>query len=224
MQKSILDQFQKSCLKEFVNSSLSKKFYLSGGTALSEFYLQHRYSEDLDFFTQEELDFEGIRKFVNDVGKKNNISQIEIHHGYGLYTFYLQEKKGNIRHKIDFGQYPFEPIDPLKDFDGLRVETMFDISVNKAQTIIFRPRLRDFVDLYFILNLKKDWDLRDLIKKSFEKFEMKTDKIQIVEGLLQVKELSDMPRMIKKIDRHDLESFFMKQAEIIKQEILKNEK
>ena len=29
-----------------------KKYYLSGGTALS-FYLGHRFSEDLDFFTQE---------------------------------------------------------------------------------------------------------------------------------------------------------------------------
>ncbi|MDR1696214.1 MAG: nucleotidyl transferase AbiEii/AbiGii toxin family protein [Endomicrobium sp.] len=25
-------------------------FYFSGGTALSEYYLRHRYSEDLDFF------------------------------------------------------------------------------------------------------------------------------------------------------------------------------
>jgi Nucleotidyl transferase AbiEii toxin, Type IV TA system len=33
-------------------------FYLSGGTALSGFYLQHRYSDDLDFFTR---DREGLR-------------------------------------------------------------------------------------------------------------------------------------------------------------------
>lgn len=31
-------------------SLLAKSFYLSGGTALAGFYLQHRYSEDLDFF------------------------------------------------------------------------------------------------------------------------------------------------------------------------------
>ena len=28
-------------------------FYLTGGTALSRFHLNHRYSDDLDFFTHE---------------------------------------------------------------------------------------------------------------------------------------------------------------------------
>ena len=44
-QKSILDG-----LKE--NQLIRSNFYFTGGTALSEFYLQHRYSEDLDFFSE----------------------------------------------------------------------------------------------------------------------------------------------------------------------------
>ncbi len=31
-------------------ASLGFQFYLTGGTALGRFYLNHRYSEDLDFF------------------------------------------------------------------------------------------------------------------------------------------------------------------------------
>jgi len=34
-------------------------FYLGGGTALSRFYYNHRYSDDLDFFTLEGVDFIG---------------------------------------------------------------------------------------------------------------------------------------------------------------------
>lgn len=34
---------------------ITDNFYLTGGTALSEFYLQHRLSEDLDFFSEQEL-------------------------------------------------------------------------------------------------------------------------------------------------------------------------
>lgn len=34
--------------------SLIKRFYLTGGTALAEFYLKHRLSEDLDLFTQDQ--------------------------------------------------------------------------------------------------------------------------------------------------------------------------
>ena len=32
-------------------------FYLTGGTALSRFYLNHRYSDDLDFFVNQKDDF-----------------------------------------------------------------------------------------------------------------------------------------------------------------------
>jgi len=50
---SILSVNQKNILlllsKEQV---ISHNFYLSGGTALAEFYLQHRWSEDLDFFSE----------------------------------------------------------------------------------------------------------------------------------------------------------------------------
>ena len=47
MAKSILTPFQKDVL-ELVskNPIFTKNFYLTGGTALSEFYLRHRESED----------------------------------------------------------------------------------------------------------------------------------------------------------------------------------
>jgi predicted nucleotidyltransferase component of viral defense system len=32
-------------------------FYLTGGTALSRFYLNHRYSDVLDFFAHQKADF-----------------------------------------------------------------------------------------------------------------------------------------------------------------------
>jgi hypothetical protein len=32
-------------------------FYLGGGTALSRFYLDHRYSDDVDLFSPNEQDF-----------------------------------------------------------------------------------------------------------------------------------------------------------------------
>lgn len=47
----ILTPFQKQLLKAIADSALSPNFYLTGGTALAAFYLQHRFSEDLDFFS-----------------------------------------------------------------------------------------------------------------------------------------------------------------------------
>ena len=36
---------------------LNLPFYLTGGTALSRFYFNHRYSDDLDFFVNENPNF-----------------------------------------------------------------------------------------------------------------------------------------------------------------------
>ena len=40
-------------------------FYLTGGTALAEYYLQHRLSEDLDFFAEKEFDPSMIFVFLD---------------------------------------------------------------------------------------------------------------------------------------------------------------
>lgn len=47
----ILTEYQKSFFKEFSRSDLKDAFRLTGDTALRAFYLEHRLSEDLDFFS-----------------------------------------------------------------------------------------------------------------------------------------------------------------------------
>lgn len=219
MTQTILNAFQKTTLQVFKASPLIKIFYLSGGTALAEFYLKHRKSEDLDFFTQEEIDLKQLQAFVNLVTKKVKIKKIEFQRGFGLFTFFLTAQKSV--NKIDFGQYPFGPIKKLKSFDGLRVESLYDIAVNKAQTIAFRPRLRDFIDLYFILEGEPEWTFTKLLKASFEKFEMKADPLQIGQNLLEVKNLVDMPYMSKKINLEKIKTFFLEEAKKQGQLILK---
>lgn len=217
MEKTILSSFQKTALLEFKKTSLASKFYLLGGTALSEFYLKHRLSEDLDFFTKDELNEDELKRFIKLVAKKTGAEAIEFQKGFGLIAFFL--KIGEVKNKIDFGQYPFENVENLKDFDGLKVETMYDIALNKAHTIAFRPRLRDFVDMYFILEKKTEWDFLELLIKSFEKFEMKADALQVSENLLTVRKLEDMPVMIKKIDRKRMEDFFVGEIKRLEGEV-----
>jgi len=50
IQKQVLNQIKKSAF-------LRNNFYFTGGTVLSEFYLQHRYSDNLDFFSENKFDF-----------------------------------------------------------------------------------------------------------------------------------------------------------------------
>ncbi|MBI4089558.1 MAG: nucleotidyl transferase AbiEii/AbiGii toxin family protein [Candidatus Levybacteria bacterium] len=220
MAKTILDSFQQEILLLFKKTLLVKKFYLGGGTALSEFYLKHRLSEDLDFFTQEELNLDELERFINLAAKKSDAKEIQFQHGFGLYTFFLTGSKGS-KHKIDFGQYPFTPIEKLRNLNGMLVESLYDIAVNKAHTIAFNPRLRDFIDLYFILQEEKDWSFDDIFEKSFEKFEMRADALQLGQNLLQVKTLADMPVMIKKIEIEKIKGFFLKEAKKLEEKIWK---
>ena len=52
----ILTADQKSLLRSFSKSDLRFSFYLTGGTSLSAFYLFHRLSEDLVFFSEGPID------------------------------------------------------------------------------------------------------------------------------------------------------------------------
>lgn len=221
MGKTILTPFQQQVLQEFKKTPLAQKFYLSGGTALAEFYFKHRRSEDLDFFTQKELNLDELKKFINLITKKGQFKKVEFQHGFGLYTFFLTGSKKKETYKIDFGQYPFGPIEKLKNFNGILVETLYDIAVNKAQTIVFRPRLRDFIDLYFILQQKPEWNFQDLLQKSFEKFEMRADPLQIGQNLLEVRNIADMPLMIKKVNLKEVQRFFETQAKKLGKQIFK---
>ncbi len=51
--RGILSEFQKAFLQLFASLPDQERFYLAGGTALAEYYLGHRLSNDLDLFTSE---------------------------------------------------------------------------------------------------------------------------------------------------------------------------
>lgn len=218
---SILSEFQKETLSLFKKTPLAKNYYLAGGTALAEYYLHHRKSEDLDFFTQDELSLLSLQKFVGSIQSHIQLDKIEYQHGFGLYTFFLYPKKEVAKYKIDFGQYPFSPINPLKRFDNLLVEDLYDIAVDKAHTISVRPRLRDFIDLFLILRSNKNWSLEELLLRGQEKFEISVDPLQLGENLLQVRILGDMPIMLQDIDMKEVKNYFMAQAGTQRRKILR---
>lgn len=58
---SILSKNQQDVLSILSKESVViDNFYLTGGTALAEFYLHHRQSEDLDFFSENEFEPQDI--------------------------------------------------------------------------------------------------------------------------------------------------------------------
>src|SRR3989338_2341439 len=110
--KEILTSDQKKFLQLASEESyISREFYLSGGTALSAFYLFHRYSEDLDFFIEkEEVNLEVIKRFIGKVEKRLNLLKVDYRGIFGIHNFFLYLTQKEIL-KVDFSYYPFTRIE-----------------------------------------------------------------------------------------------------------------
>lgn len=69
-------------------SYITKNYYWTGGTVLSEFYLHHRDSEDIDLFTEErEVNLQPISVFIQDFGTQMHIRIIRHETFLGLESF-----------------------------------------------------------------------------------------------------------------------------------------
>lgn len=218
MVKSILTKRQKLLLDEcFSNSSIKNHFYLSGGTALAEYYLHHRLSEDLDFFSEIDVDIASIHTFFRSISKKVGIQKMDIQQSFNRNLLYLHFSDEII--KTEFTYYPFTQIEKPKEIRGVRVDSLVDIAVNKTFTIYQKPRSRDFIDLYLILK-KKGWNFLDIRRKARIKFDTHIDPLQLAQKLLEVRTIKDYPNMIMSLEEVIWQNFWMKEADALKKEVL----
>ena len=210
MEKTILTKNQTivlECLSK--EKILGENFYLTGGTALAEFYLRHRLSEDLDFFSEKEFAPEAIYVLLKKIQKKIGLKKIDFQQSFNRNLFFLSIGKDII--KTEFTYFPFPRITQHVTKKGLQIDSLLDIAVNKVFTIYQKPRSRDFIDLYFIFQ-KEKWSFEDLIKKTKIKFDWHVDPIQMGSRLTKATELKDFPKMIKKLDNSIWQQFFLKKA------------
>jgi len=216
--KSILSNPQQKFFGLFnKESSLFKKFYLTGGTALAEFYLKHRYSEDLDFFCEEEFALLPIQGFIKKAEKQIKATKVEYQNFLGLHTFifYLAN---NEKLKVDFNFYPFPRILKGLKCENIIIDSDYDIAVNKVHTIAMQPRARDYIDIYFLVK-EKNYSFMDLLMKAKAKFDWHIDPAQLGAQLLQAKEVKDFPKMLKKINHQEWQDFFVREAKKLGREV-----
>lgn len=198
-------------------SYLCRRFYFTGGTPLTAFYLQHRLSEDVDLFTEQEVYLPSIRAFVKKAQQKFLIHDVDYSNFLGLHSFQLLFPN-NTKLKVDFNYYPFPRIEKGKPYKNIPVDSVLDIAVNKVHTIAMKPRARDFIDLYFIVQ-KYGYPMRDLVMYAKAKFDWHIDPVQLGSRFLMASEASDFPRMLKPIDHSEWRNFFIEEARKLKKEI-----
>lgn len=197
---------------------LCRRFYFTGGTPLSAFYLQHRMSEDIDLFSEQEIYLPSIRAFLKKIEKKLSISKIDYTNFLGLHSFQLFFQNNEIL-KVDFNYYPFPRIERGIKYSDLAIDSILDIAVNKVHTIAMKPRARDFIDIYFIIK-EKIFSFNELLKEAKIKFDWHIDPLQLGSRLFLAAEVKDYPRMLKKINHQEWRDFFVNEAKKLKNQIL----
>jgi predicted nucleotidyltransferase component of viral defense system len=162
-----LREIQLEVLRIF--SKESGSFALAGGTALELYYLKHRFSRDLDFFSQNFDDGEivAILEAIKETfGYAPKFMEDSRRPGKVRYNFYTLRIKGTDESlKLDFVEdpLPFQPV--IKNFDGVPVYDVKRIyfqklaaitgvapGVDKAGQVIplGRNEPRDVIDLYYL--------------------------------------------------------------------------
>lgn len=184
MQSKILTLFQEEVLYRLFDSGLGDKgFYFTGGTALNEFYLPYRYSDDLDFFNNSEdlLLHEGWIKSIlenyqyNYEVKRKNAGFLEILLNNDLILHFMTHPHKNIAKKTKS--------------DTIIIDSLNDIAVNKI-LCLSRDQSKDSFDLYWIL-CNTDFGIDYLIQQTKEKENVFDDEMNIHE--LASKKLFDIP-------------------------------
>lgn len=216
MGQETLTPAQKIVIDEVANELKLADFYLTGGTALSAYYLFHRISDDLDFFSFKELDIMFIHEFVNKVKKAVKAKNVRYERLYDRNLFYF-DLENNEELKVEFTKYPFKQLEPPKTIDKLRIDSLRDIKANKLMALLERFDPKDFVDLFYLL---QSTDLESIRKDAEIKFDVKIGGIFLGGELAKVGRIKALPKMLKPLTVDELKEFFSRQIKGLSSEIL----
>ena len=131
-------------------------FYLTGGTALSRFYFNHRYSDDLDFFVNNSKTFEkDAGQVINAIKEKANLIIVRKTSDF----IRTEAKKNDTTLKIDFiNDIEFKSGEVVKFDKFSKVDNLHNILTNKL-TALGRLEPKDVVDVLFLWRKNKiDWE------------------------------------------------------------------
>lgn len=209
-------------ITEFVTKNF-KKYYLTGGTALA-FYFNHRFSEDLDFFSQNHAkeDPDQIMSLISNLaGFKFKLEaeqddpklipmrvySLGLKRGCVLKIDFVQDLQKNIK-GIKNGLHSLEDIYYRKIFAGIGLVKKQDAAGRIIQA--GRQSVKDFFDLYYLSE-----HYRPLSEFFFEYFSYDKaealiawcrgfNRMELKAGLLDLVSKIDTAKVIKHLDNEIL--------------------
>lgn len=187
----------KTLFERIKPSHLPPRTYLGGGTAVA-FYLGHRRSQDLDFFTPHE--------FVETQWER----KLEKELGFRAVQRDWQTLIGTIgTTKISLFGYKYKLIGKLEELYNIPVASLPDLACMKLETVIGRGTKRDFIDIYF---LAQKYRLAKLFKFYQKKYgNLKERELMLKKGLIFFAdaEADEMPDMEIPVDWKEVKRYLL---------------
>lgn len=190
--KEVLERTVESC-------NFLDKYVLVGGSALT-LHLCHRKSEDLDFFTYDDVfDKEEIFIFIKIFEHKEIINQTNEQIDLLLDGV-----------KVTFFNAKWSFLKPFEN-QKLNIASIEQIAAMKVNVLFLRAKYRDYYDLYFLA--KESMSLKNIFKASEHIVEGVTYKMFAV-ALLYIEDIEDdnitylEPK--EKVSKEQIRDFFQK--------------
>ena len=204
----ILTPLQQDFLVRFFAVPVGQRFWLTGGTALAAFYFHHRVSDDLDLFTLDEIALTVIIQPLHDIAAEIGCALTTTR----LSDYFLQA--------VLTGEGSSLKLDLVRDVgpqfgekhicNRIVVDSLDNIAANKVTAILGRADVKDFVDLYFIL--QAGYDLKSLIAQAKQK-DLGLTEFYLGHMMRQGPRIDSMLELFEPLSLQTLQEFYLRLAD-----------
>lgn len=142
-------------LKALMENPVFDGFALAGGTSLA-LQIGHRESIDIDLFGAQEIEETSIMAAYSEIGQATKIKRSP--------NILICSVSGI---KVDLVNYHYSLLHKVLNIDGLRLLSPADIGAMKLNAIAGRGSRKDFIDLFFLLQIFSLEQLLDFYRQKY---------------------------------------------------------
>ena len=150
----ILTPVHEKILSLLATSDLKDRFYWTGGTLLAHYYLHHRKSFDLDFFTEKPFEHDELLPLIGSVKEALNIDHFEETKVYDRWEYVIPTDPVT-RFEFVYCNHTKKRLAPLRTYRGIFIDNLTDLAANKVMAYLDRNQPKDLLDVYTLLSKKK---------------------------------------------------------------------
>lgn len=185
-----------------------------GGTALSEIYLHHRRSDDVDIILTDLPETTELSVLAQEIKLKLKAKTVASFANMNRFQYVFEPAAGI--QKLEFIYYPFKKLGKTKMAGKIKIESLKDICVSKTLAAYQRREVKDAYDFYEIIS-NDHFSLDQLVKGVKDKFGEKIDPPTLLAKInVSLNDFNHLkPLLYGKADRKKILEFFQNEFNLI---------